>query len=464
MERELNKFNTLIFPIGLSLINKTNTLRAATSRVSRNKTPVIIDDDDSHFNNVLTIDRKSIEDVINDPLRFTKGKSGKSKEELQDIKFRPFKTINKSVGDIAVYKNKQQFDGEVLLSLGFKLITSYVELRHNRLLRPKVKRKRNSAFDLVGIESNPGPNKSKKSKQSKTQKKQQQTIPVVRKVKNKNQSIPNQNSTSTAAALYLRSVLQPCVGGARIPDMTCIPTGIFTCKRDLHLTTSANGVAGIFLNLKADPNYNEELSTSTNTTFAHTSVITLNSDAINLGAVRVVSACIDVQFAGSTQTDQGLVATYSLAGYGATSESLPTDQTTLLNLRSNKVFPLREGASVFYRPIDPSSFEFRSTANNQTYGYLGFHVSGAATGQLIIANITVNLEYIPKSDSSDRESASHTRSPVDIVGHSQALASAATVPQHMNAKQSQSLVQRLESFVGTVASVYQIGKTVAAMV
>lgn len=254
------------------------------------------------------------------------------------------------------------------------------------------------AAPLVCVETNPGP-KSKKGNSSQPKKKKTVVVTVPRTVKKS--LMKSLGGNSSAAAQYLKSILSPCVGAARIPDMSCIPSDTMSLLFESTFTTNATGNCGAIVNLLNAPTFKVESSGSIDSAFAFSSagpfaaLATLTAQAqVN----RIVSACIDVQYVGSSLNNQGQLVFASTLGF----KQNETDYGSLgsiQNGRTNMTIPLRNGGSVFYRPYDASCFDYGTLSGTSSVGQLQFHVTGAQASTAVISvRIQVNVEYIRIND------------------------------------------------------------------
>lgn len=336
----------------------------------------------------------------------------------------------------------------------------------------RILRRNNAGFDLVGVETNPGPTHMKNNKPS--------TAKAVKGKATKSKSKPRkQGSTqvsnsfqksaypggSKAAVSYLKSVLAPCIGNARIPDMNCIPTVLYTVTQELSIASSAGGVGGITLSCSPSASYATESAASTDAAFAYNASVALTgvtSAATIYSYTRVVSACIDLTFMGSVQFNAGMSTGWSLASFAGAGETGPASLAAAQTTRINRSGRVADGLSIFYRPSDSTCFDFRNISATNPYGTLGLHFSGMSAATLTHVKLTINFEGVPNVDSfSPGLSGMNAQpSPVDPTGHAVAVAAAASRFPIMSKVESSSLNSQLSSVGDTFSQVLEIGKTI----
>lgn len=324
------------------------------------------------------------------------------------------------------------------------------------------------ADHLVCVETNPGPGQLVLYKAPNQNSSSKNQVVVVKKkaAKGKKRSQNNSNSrssgksSSSASSSYLRSVLAPCTGPARIPDISCIASDTIQLVADLTYSTNAAGYAGGYINLLPNPQYLVEGSTTTDATFAFGAVNSFPQAAIITSSAllcRVVSACIDISYIGSTMNNQGQLVFSSVLGF-TQNETAFFSLDTMQNGRSNWTTPLKNGGSSFYRPFDNSCLEYKQPGSTNTVGILQFHVTGAQPSTAI-ANVrfTVNLEFIRKFDSGTGEVRSHSPS-VDLNGLGNAVSFANTVPPYAPASIASKANSAFAMAKDTLASVFGVAR------
>jgi len=325
---------------------------------------------------------------------------------------------------------------------------------------------------LVGVELNPGPNPPGKNKKKKQKKKsnasKSSSNTVVRKAK-QNSLIVNRNVNgySADAAAYLKTVLAPCAGTARIPDFNTLPTTLVTLTNEISVSANGSGIGGIYLGINnIGSSYFTESGTTTDATFAYNASVPMSGATVltaNYAFARPVSACLDIFFTGSTMYDSGIMTGWSLAYLSGSTEAFPTSLALAQACRSNQTGRLRNGMSVFYRPADSSSFLFRPTGSSVGYGVLGVHFTGANSSSPFMVKLTVNYECIPSIDtySSGTTTLNSVKaSPVDLQGHSAAVNLVSQVKPFLSADKGQRLTESLYSTANNFMSVWNTAKAI----
>jgi len=325
---------------------------------------------------------------------------------------------------------------------------------------------RNAAFDLVGIESNPGPDPKTVTTTTVTvkpsnQQNQKKNNGNNKKKKNNNNrnniSVGPKTGITDKAGQYLRSVLQPCSGNARIPDYNCTPTALVTLQQFVVLGISGGGVGGLKFSL--DPYtryYSENLATTSDAAITYNAATGLSGTSAfttNYSFARLVSACLDIEFLGTTLTDSGLVIGVSLGAFNSSPEILPLTSDSCLSCRVVDSHRFANGMSVFFRPNDSSSFDFatpNSGASNR-WGALIIHISGAASTATYRAKMTMNWECMPLygTVSNSMPQGSYSPSPVDPVGHAQAVNVISTVKPIMTLARAEKITSDLSNLATT---------------
>jgi len=324
---------------------------------------------------------------------------------------------------------------------------------------------------LVGVELNPGPNPGKKQGKKKKKQASSKTKPGTSKkgsVKAQKLIINRNVSGYTSdAAAYLRTVLAPCAGTARIPDFNCLPTALVTLTNEVTVAANGSGIGGIYLGINnVGSAYYTESGTSTDTTFAYNAAVTLSGSSVlqaNYSFVRPVSACLDIFFTGSSMYDSGIMTGWSLAYLSGSSEVLPTSLALAQACRSNQTGRLRNGMSVFYRPTDSSSFLFRPSGSATGYGTLGVHFTGAQSSSPFMVKLTVNYECIPSIDTFSNGTSTLDNlkpSPIDLQGHAEAINLTSRVKPFLTAEKGQQLTDSLYTVGNNFMTVWNAAKSV----
>jgi hypothetical protein len=315
-------------------------------------------------------------------------------------------------------------------------------------------RKRNAAFDLVGIELNPGPNgagvksKNNKKKTNSQPKAKGQLAGQTPKRRPVQQGIKSSQKTlSPSAASYLRTVLSPCSGNSRIPDLNTITTSLVTLTTEGTMVTNSNGIGGMAVNVQNGAAiYTENSATTADTAYTYSAPTNFPSyTAFNAAnsVVRIVSACIDVQFTGATLSDAGIIVGWSLGAFGGTAETAPLSNTSAFATRCNQSNRTSQGISIFYRPSDSTSFDFRVPSSSVAVGVLGFHISGTTAASPFRYHITFNYECVPNTDSMAPSITNAVKaSPVDVEGHAHAVSIISQVKPLATFEQAQHILKR----------------------
>lgn len=219
------------------------------------------------------------------------------------------------------------------------------------------------------------------------------------------------------------SLINPCHKGARIPDpFTLIPTGVFQVQADLTFTVNAGNVAGFtidpyaccYLGLGAD-------ATAATLTWDGTAGYDPKSlDGAGRSFLdnycaqwRVVSACADVYYAGTTNNDGGIAYGFSAPGVqigktnvvNYTTRNLPIQAHSVDLYPSAEQYPVRNGMRINWLPngavptVTFTTAKITDGFKDNNYCYFGYMAEGAYTGMILATKITVNYEFIAKTDS-----------------------------------------------------------------
>lgn len=270
-----------------------------------------------------------------------------------------------------------------------------------------------------------------------------------------------------ASGAYLRSILAPCSGNARIPDMNCLPTALVTLKQEILSSVTPAGIGGMITEIGTVPNYALE-NPSTTVDIAFTYLGTVNLTGVtamqaSYAYARPVSACVEVTFTGNSQTDSGVIIGWTLGSMAGGVEAGPTSVNGAFASRSNQSQKFRDGIGLFYRPADSTSFDFRSTASNYTFNRLGFHITGAAPSSPFVASITINYECVPSIDTFSPATTitdSVKPSPVDPAGHAVAVNYAAKTKPFTTFEQAQKATASMALTANDIASVISAAKAI----
>lgn len=293
--------------------------------------------------------------------------------------------------------------------------------------------------------------KKNRGKQSKpTGKKSKPGKPGPRQTGGNGASVSGMTDMSQASCQYLATVLAPCAGNARIPDMSCLPSFLQTLDDEFTVVTNANGCAGIFLglyNLNATasigPNWVYENAASTDATFAYTTNSTPTGVASATAAARasrLVSACLDITYIGSDLNNSGLLSGVSNWSF----DPAPLSQSAVSSGRMSSSCRVKDGMSIIYRPGDSTSFDYQPTNVTKFYGSLCFHASGLSTGASFRCRMRLNYESLPSTDTFDL-STSEVRQPVDPVGMARAITAAQDVKPVVTSSTQTSLTEAMRT-------------------
>lgn len=231
---------------------------------------------------------------------------------------------------------------------------------------------------------------------------------------------------------YLMSLLEPEEHCAKIPDVCGYPTTTFSQVMEGTLTTNATGDTAIMvyptcMNPSATGLVGGPVLVGTGTTAnvwaTGSGVVAPKSATIatNFSLFRPVSAALDLEFIGSTSSDQGqLVVGPVMRGELASN--------TFAGMAQNEfamAIPLRNGARILWKPQDLVDLQFEPTftANITGIAYtapnspatsgapssslgsdqpraalVGIVAGAAASATVIRYRFTTNFEAVPESD------------------------------------------------------------------
>lgn len=298
------------------------------------------------------------------------------------------------------------------------------------------------------------PNKKQRQAQSKRDKSKAMVVAKARTVRTQPQSrslnFDITKHMSNVASQYFATVLAPCAGNARIPDMNCMPTYLLTLEDEFTCTVNAGFVTGASVTLNSlnvtgtsGPCFSTEFSGSTDASISYNAAIPLTGAAAATaaaGASRVVSACLDIIYIGSDLNNSGMLVGASGWSY----ESSWTSTQAFAATRSNATVRIADGMTVTYRPGDSTSFDFSPTGVAKRYGYLAIHASGLSSGASFRCKVRVNYECLPATDGTDL-TTSAVRSPVDVVGFSNAVSASQGFKPIASADVQNSLTSRMSA-------------------
>lgn len=274
---------------------------------------------------------------------------------------------------------------------------------------------------------------------------------------------------------YVKTLLSPhTYKGMKIPDLACYPSTTY-CE-DEHVTWQYSGTSGgdlLFVGLTSQCFYSIVHSTTdaTPSTFGTQANILTGDMSSRFGSSRLVSAEAKVTFIGNGDNNQGLISC-AYVPYGkvlffqtgvitpGVTSTVGNMDASILNIKDyndSYTGPLKNGASVYYKPVDSNSFAYKPVFGPTTgrvpsraqavtpgigsgnsassmanfadgWGYFVFAIDGQSTtagAALFDVKITLNFEALPTDDDTDYVmSASPTNSnSIDV-----ALAIASATP------------------------------------
>lgn len=234
--------------------------------------------------------------------------------------------------------------------------------------------------------------------------------------------------------LYNRSLQNPDVSGAKVPDLTAIPTGTFMQSNEFAITTTGDGVYSIAVQPGSYGGVYWTTASSAASVITYGGATGFPSAPTVQGLynfVRPVSGYIDVEFIGSTSNDQGQCCAYifkpnangTVTPTGVGSLLVPNTFAGATSMAYSNTYPLRNGLRILYRPFDNSDFEFQRSDVASTLAFppiMGIFISGAAnTAQVARVRMHFNYEGIPRADTTSFVQASS--SPIDLSALSQAM-------------------------------------------
>nr|UHS71496.1 MAG: hypothetical protein 3 [Sobelivirales sp.] len=238
---------------------------------------------------------------------------------------------------------------------------------------------------------------------------------------------------------FLRAIADPCDGGlgARIPDGQLFPTITAQIKLRKTLTLDPNGngcwmftpldvaanITGTATSgLLSRVNVNASNQATSYTHFSAADWASYPQLAAlwnQMDSVRVVSACVDLEYIGTTSTDQGLLAGGELPADQMVSNSAGATVVTSFDgfssMKTVRVVPVRTGLRMKWYPATQGDLAFRDAMTSGTivasYGPLGTILNaqdqsrasklyawvsgGTASQNSYTAMYTLNLEYVP---------------------------------------------------------------------
>jgi len=228
--------------------------------------------------------------------------------------------------------------------------------------------------------------------------------PVARRKRNRNRGSRNLAVKNP----YLYSLMDPeNNSGARVPDLTGIPTSVIQCEYEGSLDSNAAGLAGFYLTpMMAAGCFNTLTAGSTAAAITYTSSSWINQNQYNAvyGNYRPVSAVMYVDYIGTSTNDSGLTTAMWLSR----TQSLPTTVVDAANRTYGETTPTKMGTRILWRPMDNRDVEFAQVATANPLPAIGFVSSGLVPNQTGCLRVRafVNFECIPYSDTFDIAAAS----------------------------------------------------------
>jgi hypothetical protein len=245
------------------------------------------------------------------------------------------------------------------------------------------KRKLNASYDLVGIESNPGPPAKKKQKMTKMGKNVGKVGQLVVQKSTGARARPGVNPNPRSMTMgishlveYMRNLNNPFDYPPARPGVGCaVPTGLFSCYfRGTFAGIPSTGISLVFLPNRLQ--FPVMLSTSAASTYTYgpwsaisqfpqyPAVTALYEKARLLsGGVRLIPTTNSTNDGG--QISSALVPSVRVADVNAFGQITSTTATQGFNEYPNYpetlVTPFRDGSTVFWRPQDPNSFVFKES-------------------------------------------------------------------------------------------------------
>jgi hypothetical protein len=284
-------------------------------------------------------------------------------------------------------------------------------------------------IELVGIEPNPGPKKDKgsKSKVSMSKavvvytgnqmgKKQQNVTRLQTSVRRSGGQLNVSNSDYSMYRCVLSNPFD-CVP-VRLGGETMQPTGLATLTWRGQIATSAAGnLSLVFYPWAASPLLG---STSAASNYTYTVISGPYPGSSSLAGLapnaRVVASALRVCTTTSATNNQGIVTIGSLprsavgSGTNLTIDGFPTGAATaatqgfneFFNYLQTESYPLKDGASAFWKPEDPLDFTFRDILvtgisnigpQEDISPFIVVGVTGAQASSNLLVELITHLEY-----------------------------------------------------------------------
>jgi hypothetical protein len=271
--------------------------------------------------------------------------------------------------------------------------------------------------DLIGVEPNPGPGGKKKTKARAVRLALVPTKTAKRMVKIP--AIPRGMKYMDDVTKYMCVLSDPwSCEPLRLGGEMMQPSAIASLTYKGIYTLSGTGQLSMVLYPRSSQPILSSVTASAPYTYTASGVFSSGASlaSVALGA-RIISAGVRVESVNSSQTDQGIAVAGCLPREVAlnttsnlTTSGLPYSTSTTAtqgfnefnNYSQTEIFPLRDGFSCVYRPMDPIDFTFRDTLVTVPNGYVADEplspflvvgISGAAANATVMVEYTVHLEY-----------------------------------------------------------------------
>lgn len=254
------------------------------------------------------------------------------------------------------------------------------------------KRKLNASYDLVGIESNPGPNATGKKKNTQRQTAKGKNVGMVGKIKKnlvtpgESRAAPGRNPQPTRMNMgfnhlvpYMRCLNNPFDFPPSRPGVACaLPTGLITCYLRVPYAAGANTSFIFNPNRMAAP-IMSSVTQSSNYNFGQSQGDFPQKTAVTAlyEKVRLLAAGVRLIPAANSTADSGLIASALIPGLRSAdinSFGQITTTTAIYGFNEYPTFPqaaltpFKNGVTVLWRPQDPNSFVFREAPLTDTAG------------------------------------------------------------------------------------------------
>jgi len=254
--------------------------------------------------------------------------------------------------------------------------------------------------------------------------------------------ISSRTGLSKSSVAYFDTLRDPCgLKGVKVPDIQGMPSSTFQMVSTGTLTTNSNGAAAIIVAPRS-PTSAIGVATITAGTNDVVSWTTSSMTGVTpvtaaFGRIRPVSACLDLEFIGTTSADNGYIVgskSPPSVTYGSATD-VSTWETAMVN---TAVLPIRRGMRVLWSPEDNTDFEYTLASGSDLNAgavnayssvspYIAASVTGAAASTAVARyTVTVNYEAIPIATQVNLFSAAP--SPVDIEGSAKIIQAVSLLP------------------------------------